>query len=577
VNDPDDRPMTWPAGIEDDLPEHLWAPLGLTVDEEPLRPGPTGGLISLSFIGETLRRGRWVWCTVAALGLLIGCGLYVKYPPAYHAQTSVLVAYTQGTDPEVQILTDQSVAESHPVAANVVQQLGLQQTVASFQAAYSVTVVTPSVLMFNVGAPSSSGAVQRGAALASSFLQYRAKYERMQEQQQATQFNEQIAAAQQTLQTIDMQISQLQPTPTTQLTPAQQTQYNKLQAQAADQRQIMQVATTNQATNAAATEALVSGSYVLNPATLVPQSRVKGAALYVLGGLLGGLVVGMGIVIVSALLSDRLRRRDDIAAALGAPVRLSVGTLRVPRRGLLARPGRAAKWDRDMKRFIAYLKGSVSGTHSGPASLAVVSVDDAQAVAPAILALARSRAKEGKQVVVADLAAGHPLARLLGTRTPGVHPVTHDGVPLQVAVPERDDVAPVGPLRGDGAAAMWTQPDEAVVTACASADLLLTLVTLDPAVGGAHLATWASEAIAVVTVGSSSAERVHSVGEMIRLAGTRFDSAVLLGADRSDASLGLLDLVRPSRDGAAERQPGDPARGGDGVADGDGGLGEFLS
>jgi capsular polysaccharide biosynthesis protein len=567
--------MSWPAGIEDDLPEHLWAPLGLTVDDEPLRPGPTGGLISLSFIGETLRRGRWLWCTVAALGLLIGCGLYVKYPPAYHAQTSVLVAYTQGTDPEVQILTDQSVAESHPVAASVVQQLGLQQTVASFQAAYSVTVVTPSVLMFNVGAPSSAGAVQRGKALASSFLQYRAKYERLQEQQQATQLNEQIATAQQALQAIDAQISQL-PTTAAQLTPAQQTQYNKLQAQAADQRQIMQVATTNLATNAAATEALVSGSYVLNPANLVPQSRVKGAALYVLGGLLGGLAVGMGIVIIAALLSDRLRRRDDIAAALGAPVRLSVGTLRVPHRGLLARPRRAAKWDRDMKRVIAYLKGSVSGSHSGPASLAVVAVDDAHAVAPAVLALARLRAKEGKQVVLADLSAGHPLARLLGTRAPGVHLVTHDGVSLQVAVPQRDDVAPAGPLRGDGAAAMWTQPDEAVVAACSSADLLLTLVTLDPAVGGAHLATWASEAIAVVTVGSSSAEKVHSVGEMVRLAGARFDSAVLLGADRSDASLGLLDLVRPSRDRAAEREPGDPERGADGVSDGDGGLSEFM-
>jgi capsular polysaccharide biosynthesis protein len=575
VNDPD-RPMNWPAGIEDDLPEHLWAPLGLTVDEEPLRPGPAGGLISLSFIGQTLRRGRLVWWTTAVLGLLIGCGLYVKYPPAYHAQTSVLVAYTEGTDPEVQILTDQSVAESQPVAANVVRQLDLQQSVASFQAAYSVTVVTPSVLMFNVGAPSSAGAVQRAAALASSFLEYRARFERTQQQQQATQLNGQYDAAQQSLQTINAELSQLPTAPTAPLTPAQTTQFNKLTAQAADQRQIMQIASTTEATNAANTEALVSGSYVLNPATLVAQSRVKGAALYVLGGLLGGLAVGMAIAIISALLSDRLRRRDDVAAALGAPVRLSVGPLRVPRRGLFARPRRTATWDRDMKRVIAYLRGSVSGSHSGPASLAVVTVDDPQAVAPAVVALARSRAKEGKQVVVADLAAGHPLARLLGTGTPGVHPVTHEGVPLQVAVPEHDDVAPVGPLRGDGAAAMWTQPDEAVVAACSSADLLLTLVTLDPAVGGAHLSTWASEAIAVVTAGSSSAEKVHSVGEMIRLAGTRLDSAVLTGADSSDASLGLLDLPHQPRDSAVEREPGDLARGGDGVPDGDTGLGEFL-
>ena len=72
-----------------------------------------------------------------------------------------------------------------------------------------------------------------------------------------------------------------------------------------------------------------------------------------------------------------------------------------------------------------------------------------------------------------------------------------------------------------------------------SADLLLTLVTLDPALGGDHLATWATNAVVVVSAGQSSAERIHGVGEMIRLAGMRLDSVVLLGADKSDESLGL--------------------------------------
>jgi len=562
--------------MDDDLPEHLWAPLGLTVEEEPLRAGPSGGLISLSFIGDALRRGKWVWCATAALGLLIGCGLYVKYPPAYHAQASVLVAYTQGTDPEVQVLTDQNVAQSQPVAASVVQQLGLNQTVASFQAAYSVTVVTPDVLMFNVGAPTSAGAVQRAAALASSFLSYRAKIEQTQNQQQAALLNQQVGAAQQSLQTIYDQISQL---PTSNLTPAQQTKLSQLQAQGGDQRQIMQTASGTVATNNATTRALVSGSYVLNPATLVHQSRLKAMSLYVLGGLFGGIAVGMGIVIIAALLSDRLRRRDDVAAALGAPVRLSVGSLGRPRRGLLPRPRRTARWDRDMKRVSAYLQGAVSGSHRGPASLAVVAVDDAQAIAPAVAALASHRAKEGKQVVVADLSAGRPLARLLGAKAPGVHQVTQNGVPFQVAVPKRDDIAPVGPLPADGTAAMWTQPDEAVVAACSSADLLLTLVTLDPAMGGEHLATWASEAVAVVTAGSSSAEKVHGVGEMIRLAGTRFNSAVLIGSDRSDVSLGLLDLttVTPPGTGGDDRVAGDQERGAGGGPDGGSSRGEFMS
>jgi hypothetical protein len=58
---------------------------------------------------------------------------------------------------------------------------------------------------------------------------------------------------------------------------------------------------------------------------------VKGPALYVVGGLLGGAALGMGCILITALLSRRLHRRDEVAAVLGAPVRLSVGPLR-PRR-----------------------------------------------------------------------------------------------------------------------------------------------------------------------------------------------------------------------------------------------------
>jgi hypothetical protein len=97
-----------------------------------------------------------------------------------------------------------------------------------------------------------------------------------------------------------------------------------------------------------------------------------------------------------------------------------------------------------------------------------------------------------------------------------------------------------------------------VVTACSSADLLLTLVTLDPALGADYLPTWASDAVVVVTAGRSSAEKVHGVGEMIRLSGIRLDSAILIDADRSDKSLGVIDLARMSAGAAGES--GEPER-----------------
>lgn len=72
---------------------------------------------------------------------------------------------------------------------------------------------------------------------------------------------------------------------------------------------------------------------------------------------------------------------------------------------------------------------------------------------------------------------------------------------------------------------------------------MLVLATLDPALGGDHLATWASDAVAVVTAGQSSWTKIHAVGEMLRLAQIRVASAVLVGADSADDSIGVLQFV----------------------------------
>ena len=179
--------------------------------------------------------------------------------------------------------------------------------------------------------------------------------------------------------------------------------------------------------------------------------------------------------------------------------------------------------------------GELSG-----AGLAVVAVDNEQIVAPAVVSLAVSSARQGRQVVVADLSSGASAGRLLGIKDPGIREVTQDGVRLKVVIPDRDDAMPIGPLRNGMSPAQPAQANEALTDACASADLLLTLVTLDPAFGGDHLAMWATDVIAVVTAGESSAVKINAVGEMIKLAGTRLDSVVLLGADKDDESLGAI-------------------------------------
>jgi capsular polysaccharide biosynthesis protein len=535
VSDPDQR-MTWSLGEE--LPGRPWAD-DTPVNEERPEHDLTGGLVSFGFFTAALRRSAWVWCLTAVLGLLIGSALYVKYPPAYHATTTVLLADNGNQDPAVEVQTDQSLAQSQTVAARVVRALKLPQSVASFQAAYTVTIVTDTVLMMNVGAPSSAAAVQRASALATAFLQYRAQYAQNQEQQLFAQLDQQNNAAQQRLKVLEAQIGQFPNS----LTSTEKAEYDNLQTQLGQQKQIIQYVTATKSAAKTSTNAMVAGSYVLNAGTALPHSRIKSAGLYVVGGLFGGLVIGMIIVIFAALLSRGLRRRDDVATAIGAPVRLSVGPLR-RRRWPPTLPRQAAKRKLDMKRVVKYLRGAVPGSSRGPASLAVVAVDDPRIVAPAVVSLAVSCAAEEKQVVVADLSGGTYLARLLGISDPGIHNVTHDGTNLVVVMPEPEDVAPVGPVPTGASPAVPAQASAALLTACSSADLLLTLAVLDPALGGDHLGTWATSAVAVVTAGASSAEKIYAVGEMIRLAGTRLDSAILLGVDKNDESMGVMDQAR---------------------------------
>ena len=82
------------------------------------------------------------------------------------------------------------------------------------------------------------------------------------------------------------------------------------------------------------------------------------------------------------------------------------------------------------------------------------------------------------------------------------------------------------------------RPGKALAAVYASADLLLTIATLDPANGAEHLATWTTDVVVVTTAGRSATPTLKSTGEMIRLAGMRLVSAVLVGADKADDSLG---------------------------------------
>lgn len=531
MNEPD-QTMPRTTG-ERQLSDRLWAFDELSV----IKGGPaidiTAGLVSLRFIRSALRRRRWVWCLTTALGLLVGMGLFVKFPPAYHASTTVLLVDSPNQDPAQEVLTDVALAESTTVAGKVVKQLGLSQSVPSLMAAYTVTPVTDQVIIINMGASSADEAVRRAAAVARQFLIYRAQYTRTQLQQAEAQLTGQVTKAQQTLASIKSQISRT----SDQTKLASLRDHEKAATDAL--AQIQQYVTGNLATLRSAAANMNTGSQVLDTPVAQKPSKLKGGPLYVVGGVLIGGALGMGIVVIGAIMSDKLRRRDDIAYTFGAPVRLSVGPLRTGRGTGVRGAGKTR--ERDMRRVVDYLRDAIPGSSRGPAGLALVPVDDVPTAAEILVGLVTDAVDRGAKVMLADLSEGRMAARRLGIEEPGIHTSDSEGRRFLLVVPDANDVAPVGPLRSKASATGYAQAGERLIAAANSVDLVLTLATLDPAFGSDHLPTWATDAVGIVTSGVNPAAKINAAGELVRLAGTRLDSVVLLDADSSDESLGVLE------------------------------------
>ncbi|HEY2129220.1 MAG TPA: hypothetical protein VGH77_18760 [Streptosporangiaceae bacterium] len=518
--------------------------------DEPLVPDPTGRLTNVSFIMAALRRRARLWCATAAIGLVIGAGLYLKHPPAYQASTTVLLTLGPNEDLNTAITTEAVVAASRPVAGDALRALRLNESVDSFLTSYTVLPLTNRVLLITASAPTSNEAVTRANALGPAFLKYRAQQLQNQVQLVTSSLSQVVTQDQQRVKAITQRITRTLNTQPP--SPARTAEIQRLQGQRSRAQDTLttmeQTLRSTSATAQSATIYAVRGSVVLSPAAPGHHSRFKVPLEYAAAGLIGGAALGIIWVVVQALASSRLRRRDDIAHAIGAPVKLSLGRVRV-RRALLGRPGGPPPTgegteNRDIKRIAEHLRAALPQPLEGPAALAVVPVDRTQVAALSLVELALSSARQGQQVVLADLAIGGPAVRLVDTAEPGVRWVDADGARLVVAVPGPDKFMPTGPLGGPAAPA----PAE-LAKACESADLLLTLAVLDPATGGEHLATWATDAVALVTAGESSWPKIHAVGEMIRLAGVRLRSAVLVGADKQDESLGALPTTPGPRPG----------------------------
>jgi len=451
---------------------------------------PGADLASLPLIGAAIRRRARLCCATAMLGMVAGAGLYLVAPPPYQASTSVLLTQNPTVNPVNTAQTDVALALTRSVAGPVLRRLGLHESVAAFIASYSVVPVTDRVLVFTANAPSGPDAVRRSAALAAQFLSFRADELLTQQQLVTRALTPQVQRARQRLASLTASIASIS---AQRATPRQASQLARLRDERYKAITALGTLTLSEAGSQATTHSMIAGSGVLDAAALLPMSR-RLPVIYAADGLLIGLVGGIAFVAISALTTDRPRRREDVALALGAPVRLSVRRPlgRWPRRlaAAIRWPRRAAAGrTRDVSVIVGYLRGAVGRTTArGTAAMAVVAVGSPRVAAIAVRSLAVSLARDGRRVMVADLTPRAPAAGLLGVTYPGVRVVTADGVRVTVAVPDSAYVAPSGPVPV-GWVGRRPQASQLLVDAHDAADVLLTLASPDPALGAEHLAS----------------------------------------------------------------------------------------
>lgn len=504
--------------------------------EEPLEDEyvgtPPSPLASLHYLTNALRR-RWrTWVAAGVLGMVLVGAYTWQFPPKSTATVGLSLQHPSGTDAASQMQNDVVILMTRQVAGRTLAALHEDMTTDRFLKTYTGTAETSTILEIAVHAHGPEQAVRTATTLAKTYLAYRADQLRTSSTAEIAGVQNQIASLQSQLAAAQAQYTQFENDPA-----QSRVASTALQQTITLRSQIGALQTTVQSAQSA-TDSLISSSVVLDPPAVVPTSRALDLMLILFAGAIGGLGLGIAAVILAALLSTRLRRRDDIALAAGAPVTHSVPRLRsrsltrTPRAGG-ARGRRAPAAAYGLQVLAQGLMAAVD--HSDTGRVALVTLDNEEDGLAVAAFAGAELTSERRQVFLVDLSSSGRMAervdRAVGAAVrPSAAPTTHRPEvpapfargPLAEAAGRPSDLGHSDPTR-----ARWDAAD--VVVAVAPGDL---------DTGLDHLAGWADSAVLLVTAGRSTAETIASTAGLLRSAGLSVDSVLVIGSDGTDQSLG---------------------------------------
>lgn len=544
-----------------------------TFDDDPDDgiAGPRPFLVSLHFLRAALIR-RWRLCvSLGCTGMVVALAWTVLVPPPSEATASLYLAHESDADPGAAMATDVALLSTRSVAQSVIDDLGLDMTVEDFQSSLTANAVTSQVLTVTVTAPDDAAASARTDSLTSNFLDFRSEQIRSQSAALIDSYRQRISDLRDEADTLADDDSSAQNGTSDELdesddpstTPGSLTQRSRVSDEIDELAQSI-------ATVSLDADSVARASHVVDSTRVVPQSRLRRSVLGALSGLVAGLGVGVGYVLFTALTSDRLRRRGEVAVALGAPVRFGVGPVRHRRWWAPWRPRIGLVRDRDLEILVNGLSEALGLCAGRPARLVVAALGPVEAAEQAVSAFALRLAKPGTKVTVVDLSDSGRMSEVLGTveGTARLTTAPSEGASVEARDADANGLGIQGPsatsaptiIRPAGLPSLARGPagdpadvdDESEGDSFRrrwnAADVVLVLAEIDPAIGCDHLKTWADDAVVLVTAGRSNAEQLQTTADLLRAARLNLRFAIVSNTDRTDDTFG----VRDSTDAFAE-------------------------
>jgi hypothetical protein len=456
--------------------------------------------------------------------LFLAAAYLVVVPIPHEAKAVLVLAHDPDVDPESAMETDVSLLTTRVVAARTIKSHRL--TISPEDLLSSLTVREDSADLVSVflTAPTDAEAVRRLEALTSTYLDFRGNQLNRRTNVVVKDLQKRIADLQADVDELEREAGQDTEAITRRLD--LQSQIETLQQSEHDER--------------LKSTSLVASSRVIDPAAAGPVGAKRRIVLALASGLIAGTAIGCGIVLFLAITSDRLRRRFDVATALGVPVTVSVRRIAPFRRRwrwiprLRAVDARRAD---DRWRLANAIEMALPLPQFG--RRAVACIDNAEDVRFAVATAAADLASRERRVLLIDLTNDGGLDAALARVTPRASanwPIVSRPRGVPALARELADLGVVGGYRDPRSP---PSPD--------LMDVTLVLADLDPSVGADHIAAWADRVIVCVTCGHSSAERVRTAADLVRAAGADLQFGVLLRTDSTDESSGEagLDRSRP--------------------------------